>query len=264
MSSAQLTLHELQSQMLDWLQQADPLIKSSVTGTEKVSAEVRLDIYANAYKYRLVEALQDTFPALHTLMGDEDFFALGIAYIDNYPSQHFSLRYFGHQLSHFLATEHNYSEQPILAEMALFEWLLRAAFDAADQPLLDLPTLQAIALESWPQLRFEFHPTVQRINLLFNSPQLWQAIDKGLPPIDIEQFEYPLSWCIWRRDLRTLYRSMPVDEAWALDAMLDNYDFTYICNGICEWIDEQHAPVRVAGFINSWVNEGLVSKIKSN
>lgn len=254
-------LKSLQQQMLAWLQTADPQIRQAVTGTEKVPVETRLDIYANAYKFRLIEALQDTFPALHTLLGDEDFFNLGVAYLTARPSKHFSLRYFGHQMSSFLKTTQAYKEQPVLSEMAQFEWLLREAFDAADNDIIHMDALQQIAPQSWPELRFTFHSSVSRVDLSFNIPQLWQAIEHDEPPIDIVQNDYPVGWCIWRKDLRTLYRSMDVDEAWALDAMLSGSNFSEICNGVCEWIDEQHAAVRVAGFIQNWVNEGMIQKI---
>ena len=256
-------LSDLQSQMLSWLQLADPQIKQSVTGTEKVPADTRLDLYANAYKFRLIEALQDTFPALHTLLGDNDFFQLGVDYLTKNPSQHFSLRYFGHQMSSFLSKTQGYKEQAILAEMAQFEWLLREAFDAAETSHLNMEELQKIAPERWPELKFDFHPTVNRVDLRFNIPQLWQAIDNEEPPIELLENDYPIGWCIWRKDLRTLYRSMDVDEAWAMDAMLSGSDFSYICEGICEWVDEQHAPLRVAGFVQDWVNEGLISEIKT-
>ncbi|MCU7938867.1 MAG: DNA-binding domain-containing protein [gamma proteobacterium symbiont of Bathyaustriella thionipta] len=262
MNEAHHKLGDLQQQMLSWLQLANPQIKQSVTGTAKVPVQTRLDIYANAYKFRLIEALEDTFPALHTLLGDDDFFQLGVDYLNEKPSQHFSLRYFGHQMSSFLAFSEGYKEQTILAEMAQFEWLLREAFDAANKPHLNLESLQTIAPEQWLELKFDFHPTVNRINLCFNVPQLWQAIDNDEPPIEMLENDYPIGWCIWRKDLRTLYRSMDVDEAWALDAMLCGNDFSYICQGICEWIDEQYAPARVAGFIQNWVNEGLINKIQ--
>ena len=256
-------LKSLQQQMLAWLQDANPQIRQSLTGTEKVSAEIRLDIYANAYRFRLIEALQDTFPALHTLLGDEDFFNLGIQYLTARPSKHFSLRYFGHQMSAFLKTAQDYKDQPILSEMAEFEWLLRDAFDAADSSNLNIQALQQINPQSWLELRFVFHPTVNRVDLSFNTPQLWQAIDQEEPPIDIVKNDYPVAWCIWRKDLRTLYRSMDVDEAWAMDAMLSGQNFSEICSGVCEWIDEQHAALRVAGFIQNWVNEGLIQEIKT-
>ncbi len=254
-------LKSLQQQMLAWLQEADPLIKQSVTGTEKVSADLRLDIYANAYRFRLVEALQDTFPALHTLLGDEDFFNLGVAYLTARPSKHFSLRYFGHELASFLKGSDAYSEQPLLSEMAQFEWLLREAFDAADNAVIDMEALQQIDPQSWHSLRFLFHPTVKRVDLSFNVPQIWQTIDKQEAPIDMIENDHPIGWCLWRKDLRTLYRSMDVDEAWAMDAMLSGHTFSEICSGVCEWVDEQHAAVRVAGFIQNWINDGLIQEV---
>ena len=255
-------LQSLQQQMLAWLQEADPQIKESVTGTEKVSADTRLDIYANAYRFRLIEALDDTFPALHTLLGDEDFINLGVDYLTANPSKHFSLRYFGHRMSAFLQIAESYKTQAILSEMAYFEWILRDAFDAADTSVLTMEALQQIDPQSWPVLKFDFHPTLNRVDLNYNTPQLWQAIDQEEPPIDITKNEYPIAWCIWRKDLKTLYRSMDVDEAWAMDAMLSGLNFTEICSGVCEWVDEQNAAVRVAGFIQNWINEGMIWKSK--
>ena len=255
-------LKALQTQMLSWLQEGNTDIRQAVTGTDRVSADIRLDIYANAYRFRLVEALQETFPALHTLMGDEDFFALGHNYLNHNPSQHFSLRYFGHQLNRFLSEQSTYKEQPVLAEMAQFEWLLREAFDAADIETLSLENLQDISPEHWPEVKFSLHPSLQRIDLNHNVPQLWQAIEQQQPAIEIIQNEYPLAWCIWRKELRTFYRSMDVDEAWAMDAVRSGDSFSEICAGICEWVDEQNAAARVAGFIQSWIQEQFVCDVR--
>ena len=255
-------LKALQSQMLSWLQDGNTEIRQAVTGTDRVPADIRLDIYANSYRFRLIEALQDTFPALHTLMGDEDFFGMGNDYLNHYPSQHFSLRYFGHQLNRFLREQSPYNKQHVLAEMANFEWLLREAFDAADIKTLSLEVLQDISPEYWPGVKFSLHSSVQRIDLNHNVPQLWQAIEQQQPAIEITQNEYPLAWCIWRKELRTCYRSMDVDEAWAMDAVRSGCSFSEICAGVCEWVDEQYAAARVAGFIQSWVQEQFVCEVR--
>lgn len=261
MNEKRQALKSLQNQMLSWLQQGDPSIRQAVSGTEKVPVDIRLDIYAHAYRYRLIEALQDTFPTLHTLMGDEDFFELGNDYLNHYPSQHFSLRYFGHKLHEFLRQEAAYKKQIVLAETAHFEWLLRAAFDAEDSKALSLSTLQQINPESWPRLKFVFHPSVQRIDLHCNIPQLWQAVEQQQAPVNVVENDYPFAWFVWRKDLKTYYRSMDVDEAWAMDAMISGNDFSEICSGVCEWIDEQHAATRVAGFIQDWLNEEILCEV---
>ncbi len=64
---------------------------------------------------------------------------------------------------------------------------------------------------------------------------------------------------IWRRDLQTFYRSLDVDEAWALDAVTDGENFGVVCAGLTEWVDELHAPQRAAGMVSRWAEEGLIA-----
>src|SRR5208283_4803243 len=44
-----------------------------VLGDERLSAEARVDIYANMYFYRLLDALKEDFPATLTVLGDDNF-----------------------------------------------------------------------------------------------------------------------------------------------------------------------------------------------
>jgi len=152
-----------------------------------------------------------------------------------------SLRYFGHRLSLSLKTYPLTESFPILVEMAVFEWALREAFDAADENPLDMSDLVAIPLEQWDSVVFTLHPSIQRLNLLWNTPQLWKVIDEESEQIGIEKNDYPNGWLIWRNDLRTWFRSMDVDEAWAVDQLILGANFSEICMGVTEWVDEQNA-----------------------
>ena len=75
-----------------------------VVSSAKTSASRRLAIYYDAYRLRLLEALDSNYPILHSWMGDDEFEKLGLAYLDAHPSTHFSIRYFGHRLSEFPAS----------------------------------------------------------------------------------------------------------------------------------------------------------------
>jgi hypothetical protein len=252
-------LRRLQQDMMAWLLKKDEAIKPAIVDTgevNKVSVEQRLAVYGNAYRFRLIDALSDTFPSVHTLMGDEAFYDMSLAYIDAYPSHYFTLRNFGDKLVGFLR-DYN-KEAPVLAEMAEFEWMLRNSFDSADIEAISLQDLQAIPAENWGAIRFTFHPSVARLDLYWNTPQLWAAIDEEAEPIAPEKLENPIGWVLSRRELLTYYRSLDVDEAWALDQALDGNSFAGLCEGVCEWIDEQHAPARIAGFVAQWIDEGLI------
>ena len=57
------------------------------------------------------------------------------------------------------------------------------------------------------------------------------------------------SWVIWRQELKTYFRSLPVDEAWAIDTAVAGGTFTEICEGLTEWIDAQNVAVHAAGLL---------------
>ena len=264
MSKSESELHRIQKSMMAFLIQKDNAIKPDIVDTgevNKVSVEQRLAVYGNAYGYRLIDAVSDNYPSIHTLMGDEDFYKMCYAYIDSYPSGHFSLRYFGHKLEEFLKT---YSAKlPILTEMAQFEWALRKGFDSKNTPAITLEALQEIPVEQWGDLKFEFHPSVSRLDLEWNTPQLWSAIDENTEPMPPEKLEHPYAWLLWRKELLTYYRSLDIDEAWSLNTAIDGGNFGALCEGVCEWIDEEHAPARVAGFMSQWITDELLVGIST-
>ncbi len=66
---------------------------------------------------------------------------------------------------------------------------------------------------------------------------------------------------VWRRQLQTYFRSLDVDEAWALDAATKGEKFDAICAGTTEWVDELNAPQRVAGMVSRWAEEGLIASV---
>ena len=125
-------LRRLQEDFQNYVLVRDDRMQAHALSTAQVSAEERLAIYADGYRLRLLEALDTDYTGLHTLMGDDEFDAMGRTYIDAYPSAHFSLRWYGGHLSEFLRTVEPYSKYPVFAEMATFEWSKCTAFDAPD------------------------------------------------------------------------------------------------------------------------------------
>ena len=254
-------LRALQQDFQRYVLAQDGRMHNQVTTTAQVGAEERLGIYANAYRLRLLEALATDFPGLHTLVGDEEFDRLGRAYIDAHPSQHFSLRWYGHEVAAFLRAALPYADHPVLAEMAEFEWAMSLAFDAQDSALVTVEDMLALPPEAWASLGLLSHAAVRRVNLHWNVPVFWKSVQAEQDPAPPEQAEFPLGWVLWRQALNTYFRSLTVDEAWALDALLAGTRFPDLCQGLCEWIDEDHAPAHAAGMLKRWVQDGMVSKI---
>jgi hypothetical protein len=288
-------LADLQSDFQAFLLDGNQRMLGRVAGTAKVSAETRLAIYYDAYRLRLLEALASNYPVLHAWIGEEEFETAAIAYLAAHPSRHFSIRWFGHRLPEFLAATQPWRDKPCIAEMAALEWALSEAFDAEGSAVVGIGDMAAIPAPAWPGMGLQFHPSAHRLDLRWNVPIIWKAVNRNLdgekntascrgetsatPSAGKEQHgdapavagvpapmenEYPQAWLIWRQNLKTWFRSLSVDEAWALDAARTGESFETICEGLCEWIDAQNVALHAAGLMKQWITDGIVSGIDSS
>ena len=80
-----------------------PSIDDLILPSQALSSQRRLEVYANAYYARLLECLRDEYPALTTLLGEDTFNAFGIEYLQQHPSQSYTLADLGHAFPAFLA-----------------------------------------------------------------------------------------------------------------------------------------------------------------
>ncbi len=260
-----IDLVELQEKFQSFLlgREADgrPGMEPLTVGSEDLPAGRRLAVYADAYRLRLLEVLADDYPGLKGMVGDEAFEVLGSAYIAAHPSSHPSVRWFGRHMTRFLGEAPGYRERPALAEMAAFEWTQGEVMDAADSNLADVETLAALAPESWPGMRIGFQNALRRLDLAWNVPAVWKAVIGQSAPPRLEDSRTPLPWLFWRRGLEVHWRSLDDDERFAIDAAREGSGFGAICEGLLERTGDGEVPLRAAGFLKGWLNDGLVARI---
>ncbi|HLY52162.1 MAG TPA: DNA-binding domain-containing protein [Steroidobacteraceae bacterium] len=251
-------LAHLQGQFQEYLLRGTPGIEAHVVGSARVPVETRLAIYAGAYGSRLIDALAANYPALAALLGEEDFRALGAKYVSTHDSPYFSIRHYGESLADFLAGHRDYADVPLLAELARWEWQLSEVFDAADAEPLSGAALGHIAPADWAQLRFTWHPSVRRIALSWNAPQLWKALTDESERPELSVRATPVEWLAWRSALRTWFRSLEPLEARCVDAARSGRSFGELCELLAAARGAQAAPAAAAGLLRGWLAEGLI------
>jgi hypothetical protein len=251
-------LANLQTEFQDYLLRGQRAVEAQVVGSARVPVATRLAIYGNAYSSRLVEALATNFPALAALLGEADFERLAADYVRTHDSRFFSIRYYGDELERFLATHADYAEAPVLAELARWEWTLGGVFDAPDAAALGRAALAGVPPAQWAQLRFAWHPSVRRVALSWNVPQLWQALTAGSerPPATLSA--QPLEWLLWREQVSSYFRSLPHPESVALDAALRGRSFGELCELLAAELGEQAASAQAATLLGGWIDAGLI------
>jgi len=257
--------HRFQDCVLD---PGKPASIAWVSASGRAAPDIQLSIYSHAYRTRLHEVLANDYPATQIAIGNEHFNALAADYIKARPSHYFNLRDFGQHLPSFVAVrvQHDtgYRGMHWLVELAEFEWTLGLAFNAANVCLFSEQDMARIPSEAWPGLRFILHSSVHRLNFEWNIPEMWRALTAD-PPTPVSA-EHNLSspWLIWREQLVTRFRSMPVDEQHALDKVLEGGSFNEVCEELAMLMNESDVPLRAAGLLKGWIDQGLISGIQQN
>ena len=106
-------LAELQRQFQERLLNDDAAILRAIDSGQNVEAATRVDVYTQAYRLRLTEALASNFPRLHDWVGRDAFAAMAGHYIASHPSHFRSIRWVGAELAAWLELSH--PEEPWLS-----------------------------------------------------------------------------------------------------------------------------------------------------
>jgi hypothetical protein len=254
-------LAQLQREFQDYLLRGNGAVAARVVGTARVPAATRLGIYAGAYRSRLAEALASNYPVLAKLLGEADFGSLAAEYIAAHDSPFFSIRYYGDGLATFLAAREHYAAAPVLSELAQWEWSMSSVFDAADAAPLGVGDLARIAPAHWAQLRFRWHPSMQRLTLWWNVPQLWKALSEDGERPEMTLGATATEWLLWREQLTSYYRSLAKTEAGVLDAARSGWPFGELCALLCEELGDSEAPAHAAALLRGWITAGLIVEV---
>lgn len=255
------SLAELQNALQDFLLDKRQDASDLTLETPAFSRSERLEVYHQAYRLRLIDALRNDYPALEAFVGEDDFVVIANEFIAAYPSHHPSLRWLGEKLAEFLSTHPTWENQIPVAELAEFEWAQTMAFDAADERTSTLKDVRVLAPDAWMTMQLKFHDSVQIVNFYSNAPALWNSLINENSQVELEIMNESNCWLIWRDDLRVVYRALQPTEAWALQAFLEKKNFAEVCEGLCEWFDEEQVPMQAAQYLQQWILGNLITKI---
>ncbi len=254
-------LKSLQAQFQDYLLHGGPTKLLPRVNEGGLHPQKRLEIYYDAYRLRLLEVLSLDYPKTLMLLGDDDFEAAFLKYLDKHPSMHFSVRYFGQHFPDFLEQTPPFAEASLIAEMATFECAVSYTLDSEDGPVVTLEDLSAISPSRWAALSFTLHPSVISRRFEWDTPQLWQHIDKELPPRPPVKQDSPVTWLFWRKGIRTLFQSCNIAETILFEALIQGDTFAEMCEKLSDLVPEKDIPLVAAKTLYKWVSEEIISKV---
>ena len=109
----------------------------------------RVGVYQGMYLLRMVEALENDFPAVAHFLGTERFAEAVTAYVAAHPSRSYTLNRLGDRFPEFLRSWPGLRRRPFLFDLARLEALVTEVFDAPESPAWPAAEIARIPEEAW-------------------------------------------------------------------------------------------------------------------
>ena len=174
-------------------------LENFIESDDRLSATERLEIYANAYFYRILDCLKEDFSATLATLGADDFHNLVTGYLIEYPPTEPSISYAGRHLAEFLRHDSMRAmieRWPFIAELARLERTLIEVFHAAEAEPLNAEAMRSVAPEDWPALAMRTHPALAIVDCEWRVDELLREVEAAAGESD--QTLWHVRECPWR------------------------------------------------------------------
>jgi hypothetical protein len=228
-----------------------------VLGDDRLSAEARVDIYANMYFYRILDALKEDFPATLAVLGDDSFHNLVTGYILEYPPTEPSISHCGRFLADYLRDHPMRERAPFVADLAKLERSVVEVFQAPDALALNPDSLRAIAPQDWPAMKLRLQPAAQILALDWRVSELLRAVEEHREWKAAEHDAVKV--LVWRRNTRVFYRDLEKAEADALEAVSRGAPFAEICEVVARSTKDPDPAAAMNQMLARWLSDRLLA-----
>jgi hypothetical protein len=213
-----------------------------------------MEIYRQAYRGRLLAALEAGFERTRRWVGEDSFTAAACHYILSTPPTGWTLDDYGAGFPQLLADL--FRDDPDVGELAWMEWHLQQAFAADDAPELDPANLAAAGYTpgEWAGMRFTMAAGFAARRVSTDCTALWLALaDDAAAEAEME----PTADCallVWRRHLSPRYRLASRDEYEALAELAEGAGLAALT--------QCHDASVLGEWLAQWLGEGIFSRAR--
>jgi putative DNA-binding protein len=197
-------------------------VPQGVTSHNAANPARRFAVYRNNVAAGLGKVLQNRFPVIEKIVGEEFFAAMARAFVMEHPPRSPLLATYGDEFAAFIAAFEPARQLPYLADVARLEAARTRSYHAADVAPVGADGFAALDSRVVEKIRIELHPSVEIVRSAYPVVAIW-AMNSGereLAPVDNWHGEDAL---VARPCLEVEVRALPPGGAAFLLALAAGY-----------------------------------------
>jgi hypothetical protein len=226
--------------------------------------KLRFDVYRNAYRARIVDAIRDTYPRTERWVGEDAFRRAAIHHAIRRPPNSWTLDAVGEGFSEVLSEL--FSNDPEVAELAWLEWAMHTAFVSADAEPLDSASFASgtagFVENDWASMTLRFLPGTQLQSVEHDIATLWQSLaarDHDAASTSPERWTPATRSCVvWRHGLKPVFMLVDADEGRMLEHMLEGSSYGDACAAFADTVGSDAAVRQAGAMLANWIHQGMI------
>ena len=213
------------------------------------SPQKQIDIYINAYRYRLYDVIAEDYPVLKAYLGNDIFHDLIWGFVNNQYSDNFNIARLALKLPNFL--HHTMPKNIFAYELCLLETRIVYVADLLETPALELHHLDGITPEILMDINLYPRKALELMRFTYPVNNYYQSV------MNQENIKKP------RKKVTFLVIFRHDDVMWRMPLEKIEYDLLkQLFNGVkigdaLNILDDSIAP-KVSEYFSRWIRNGIL------
>lgn len=227
----------------------DSKVQKWIFDKEKFPAQDQLDVYVNAYRYRLNDITSEDYPALKNYLGERKFNDLIEDFVNNEKPNHFNIARYTLKLQKFL--ENKYPQDIFAHELCQLETIIEELHRPEETAPLEQKHLKNLTAEKLMAAKLYPRKALKLLEFKYTTNQYYQKVMDRKKPKPIKKASYLAVFrhenLVWRLDLEK--------EEFKLLQKL----FSKVTVGEALINSKKSSSAMISKWFNSWINNGLLA-----
>lgn len=225
-----------------------------------------INVYNNAYFFRLRDCIASEVPLLFRLLDRERFSEMIARYLESCPPGHYDIRWAGANLPIWLRECETVWlsswGNKALADLAALELKRSLIYDAADGfPSLEATALSEVPVDAWEDLVFQFQPYAA---VLVTDHDIWDAwiqTSDGVIPRTTPRAQ-PCYYLVYRQGEDVFHERMDAAESRLFQTLAHGLQFRKACVAYADDEEVDSTTLQaVLAHLLYWFEKGLIHKV---